>query len=80
MTKYLISFPPEAMKLSQEDFVQAGIDAHGVVAEAKAAGVWVFGGGIAEDVDPVMVAADGGWDGDARDVSRQLPEGRLHRA
>ena len=59
MTKYLISFPSEAMKLSQEDFVQAGIDAHRVVAVAKAAGVWVFGGGIAEDVDPVMVAADG---------------------
>ena len=23
------------------------------------AGVWVFGGGLAEDVDPVMVAGDG---------------------
>ena len=27
--------------------------------EAVDAGVWVFGGGLAEDVEPVMVAADG---------------------
>ncbi len=31
-----------------------------VIEEAKAAGVYVFGGGIAEDVDPVLVSADGG--------------------
>jgi hypothetical protein len=30
-----------------------------VVREAVDAGVWVFGGGLAEDVDPVMVAGDG---------------------
>lgn len=59
MTKYLISFPSEAMVLTEEEFVQAGIDAHAVVREAKAAGVWVFGGGINEDVPPVRVAADG---------------------
>jgi hypothetical protein len=33
--------------------------AHAVVEEAMEAGVWVFGGGLAEDVDPVMVAGDG---------------------
>jgi hypothetical protein len=59
MTKYLISFPAEAMQLSQEEFIQAGIDSHAVVAEAKAAGVWVFGGGIDESVAPVLVGADG---------------------
>lgn len=59
MTKYLISFPSEAMVLSDEEFVQAGVDAHAVIEEAKAAGVYVFGGGIAEDVDPVLVSADG---------------------
>ncbi|MGX5680265.1 YciI family protein [Schumannella luteola] len=59
MTKYLISFPSEAMVLTQEQLVQAGIDAHAVLREAKAAGVWVFGGGINEDVPPVRVAADG---------------------
>lgn len=30
-----------------------------VVEEAKVAGVWVFGGGIDESVDPVLVAGDG---------------------
>ncbi|MEO6116267.1 MAG: transcription initiation protein [Pseudolysinimonas sp.] len=59
MTKYLISFPSEAMDLTQEEFVQAGIDAHALVQEAKDAGVWVFGGGIDEDVPPVRVSSDG---------------------
>jgi hypothetical protein len=36
-----------------------GEAAHAVVQEAMDAGVWVFGGGLAEDVDPVMVAGDG---------------------
>jgi hypothetical protein len=59
MTKYLISFPSAAMVFPEEDF-QAVVDAsHAVVQEAKDAGVWVFGGGIDEDVPPVMVAADG---------------------
>jgi hypothetical protein len=30
-----------------------------VIDEAKAAGVYVFGGGIDEDVPPVLVSADG---------------------
>jgi len=59
MTKYLISFPSEAMQLSDEEFTQVGIDAHAVIEQAKAAGVYVFGGGIAEGVDPVLVAGDG---------------------
>jgi hypothetical protein len=36
-----------------------GEAAHAVVREAMDAGVFVFGGGLAEDVDPVMVAGDG---------------------
>ncbi|MBX3098642.1 MAG: transcription initiation protein [Salinibacterium sp.] len=59
MTKYLISFPGSAMNLSEEDFVAAGVASHAVVQEAKDAGVYVFGGGIDEDVAPVMVTADG---------------------
>ncbi|MBN8727746.1 MAG: transcription initiation protein [Xanthomonadales bacterium] len=34
-------------------------DSHDVIAEAKAAGVYVFGGGIDEGVAPVLVSADG---------------------
>src|SRR5262245_28080008 len=36
-----------------------GEAAHAVIREAKDAGVYVFGGGINEDVAPLMVAADG---------------------
>jgi hypothetical protein len=59
MTKYLISFPSEAMVLTEEEFPTVVADSHAVIEEAKAAGVYVFGGGIAEDVDPVLVSADG---------------------
>ena len=59
MTKYLISFPSEAMVLTEEEFASASTDSHAVVEDAKAAGVYVFGGGIAEDVAPVLVSADG---------------------
>ena len=59
MTKYLISFPTEAMDLSDEELAAAGVDSRAVIEEAKAAGVYVFGGGINEIVDPVLVTADG---------------------
>ncbi|TDL37733.1 YciI family protein [Kocuria rosea] len=59
MTKYLISFPSEAMVVPEEDFEAVVEASHAVIEEAKAAGVYVFGGGIDEDVDPVLVAADG---------------------
>lgn len=59
MAKYLISFPSEAMVLTAEELPIVAADAHAVIAEAKAAGVYVFGGGIEESVAPVLVSADG---------------------
>lgn len=59
MTKYLISFPSEAMVLTEEEFPIVAADAHAVIEEAKVAGVYVFGGGIHEQVAPVLVSADG---------------------
>ena len=59
MTKYLISFPSEAMVLTEEEFPIVSADAHAVIDEAKAAGVYVFAGGIAEEVDPILVSGDG---------------------
>ena len=59
MTKYLISFPAAAMDISQEEFAAAGVDSRAVIREAKDAGVYVFGGGIDENVPPVRVSADG---------------------
>ncbi len=59
MTKYLISFPSSAMVVPAAEF-QAVVDtSHAVVQAAKEAGVYVFGGGINEQVPPVKVAADG---------------------
>jgi hypothetical protein len=60
MTRYLISFPSGAMDdIPDEEMPAVGEAAHAVVREAMDAGVWVFGGGLAEDIEPVMVAGDG---------------------
>lgn len=59
MAKYLISFPSAAMVVPDGEWEAVGRDAHAVIDEAKAAGVYVFGGGIDETVPPVLVSADG---------------------
>jgi hypothetical protein len=59
MAKYLISFPSSAMVVPDGEWGAVNRDAHAVIDEAKAAGVYVFGGGIDEDVPPVLVSADG---------------------
>ncbi|WP_243323581.1 hypothetical protein [Geothrix sp. SG200] len=59
MAKYLISFPSAAMDVPNGELEAVGRDAHAVIEEAKAAGVYIFGGGIDEDVPPVLVSADG---------------------
>jgi len=59
MSKYLISFPSAAMIVPDGEWEAVGRDAHAVIDEAKAAGVYVFGGGIDENVPPVLVSADG---------------------
>jgi hypothetical protein len=59
MTKYLISFPAPAMQVPDAEMQAVSDASHEVVREAKAAGVWVFGGGIDEAVPTVMVAGDG---------------------
>ena len=59
MAKYLISFPSAAMKVPAGEWEAVGRDAHGVIEEAKAAGVYVFAGGIDENVPPVLVSAAG---------------------
>ena len=58
MNHYLISFPSAAMVIPPGEFEDVGRDAHAVIQEAKDAGVYVFGGGIDEDVPPVLVDAD----------------------
>lgn len=59
MAKYLISFPSAAMVVPDNEFDAVVRDSHAVIAEVKAAGVYVFGGGIDESIQPVLVSADG---------------------
>jgi hypothetical protein len=59
MAKYLISFPSAAMVVPKGEWEAVGRDAHAAIEEAKAAGVYVFAGGIDESVPPVLVSADG---------------------
>ncbi len=59
MTRFLISFPGSAMDVSAADLAAVGAAAREVVREAKAAGVYVFAGGINGAVAPVKVSPDG---------------------
>lgn len=61
MAKYLISFPSRAMVVPDGELPAVARDAHAVIDEAKAAGVYVFGGGIDESVPPVLVSAEGSF-------------------
>jgi hypothetical protein len=59
MTRYLISFDDGSMDhIPEEDWVEVGEAAHAVLREAKAAGVWIFGGGIQRQQSSI-VATDG---------------------
>lgn len=59
MAKYLISFPSAAMIVPDDELEVVGRNASAVIDEAKAAGVYVFAGGIDEAVPPALVSADG---------------------
>jgi hypothetical protein len=58
MAKYLITFPSAAMVVPQGELEAVGRDAAAVIEEAKAAGVYVFAGGIDEAVAPALISAD----------------------
>ena len=47
------------MAVPQSELDAVGRDAHAVIEQAKAAGVYVFAGGIDDGVPPVRVSADG---------------------
>ncbi|WP_373888302.1 YciI family protein [Massilia sp. YMA4] len=63
MTKFLISFPASAMDVPAEEMPAVAAASHAVIRAAKAAGVYVFAGGINAGVAPERVAADGGRTG-----------------
>ncbi|BDU16906.1 YciI family protein [Lysobacter auxotrophicus] len=65
MLRYLISFDDGWMKISDEELPAVDAATRAVVREAKAAGVWVFGGGIlgqqAGIVAPDGTVSNGPW-------------------
>ena len=73
--EYLISFPGSAMQLSPDELGAGGRDWRGVILAGKGAGVCVFGGGIDEAVEPVIVAADGTVTQETYPQSRELSGG-----
>jgi len=59
MARYLISFDDGSMNhIPAEDWPSVGEASHAVVREAKAAGVWIFGGGV-ERQQASIVETDG---------------------
>jgi len=59
MARYLISFDDGSMDhIPKEDWPAVGDASHEVVREAKAAGVWIFGGGVLRQ-QATIVASDG---------------------
>lgn len=62
MTKFLISFPANAMQVPAEEMPAVSEASRAVIREAKAAGIYVFGGGINSEVASLMVSADGSCD------------------
>jgi hypothetical protein len=59
MTQYLVSFNDGMMIFPEEELPDVAQAAHAVVQEAKAAGVWVFGGGLKDPEEASVVATDG---------------------
>ncbi len=59
MARYLISFDDGSMDhIPDGDWPAVGEASHGVVREAKAAGVWIFGGGLLRQ-QATIVETDG---------------------
>ncbi|HEY4554907.1 MAG TPA: hypothetical protein VIG68_00520, partial [Lysobacter sp.] len=57
--KYLIAFPAAAMAVPDGEWDAVVRDSHAVIEAAKAAGVYVFAGGIDDGTPVVLVSADG---------------------
>lgn len=70
MPRYLISFDDGAMTFPEEELPDVAEAAHAVVREAMNAGVWVFGGGLYEQVSVV--------DTDSTVSDRPYPESKAY--
>jgi hypothetical protein len=63
------------MDVPIKDMAAVGEAARAVIREAKNAGVYVFGGGINEDIAPLMVAADGSATNETYPQTREFDGG-----
>ncbi len=64
MPRYLISFDDGSMDhISSDDLPAVGDAAHAVAREAKAAGVWIFGGGVQRQQASIVATDDTVTDG-----------------
>lgn len=73
MARYLISFSDGAMTFPEEDMPAVGAAAHAVMRDARAAGVWVSGGGLRSQDEASLVGTDGTVvDGRSPESTRQL--------
>lgn len=75
MSRYLISFPSPAMDIPEADLPGVADAAHAVMREARDAGMFIFSGGLNEDVKPVLVAADGAVTDGSYPQTRELSGG-----
>ena len=58
MARFIISFNDGDMQVADDEWQLVADESHAVVAEAKEAGVWIFGGGF-HSYEPVVVSQDG---------------------
>ncbi len=58
MPRFIISFNDGDMQVADDEWQQVADESHAVVRAAKAAGVWIFGGGF-HTYEPVVVSQDG---------------------
>ena len=58
MSRFIVSFNDGDMKVADDEWQQVADESHAVVREAKAAGVWIFGGGF-HTYDPGVVNENG---------------------
>ena len=55
MAKYLTTFPSAAILVPAGEREAVSRDSHAVIDGAKAAGIYVFSGGIGDKVSPALV-------------------------
>ncbi len=75
MTKFLISFPASAMNVPADELPAVSEASRAVIRDAKAAGVYVFGGGMNAQVASVMVAPDGNFTTEKYPQTKELDGG-----